>query len=202
MDEFSALLALCAGKSPVTGEFPVQRPVTRSFNVSFDLRLNKWLRKQSWGWWFETPPFSLWRHRNGMTNISRLDLNVNYWSTFLLMDYNWLINKPLWYYHQFSCSLFPWFFIDGLMWMMLHHKSLISLKPSDVCFSKVTIIGSDKGFRCQMSPSRRQAIIWTNPGILLIGSLGKNFSEILINIIKIHILSFKKLQLKMSSGNW
>ena len=38
-----------------TGEFPAQRPVTRSFDVFFDLHLNKWLSKQSWGWWFETP---------------------------------------------------------------------------------------------------------------------------------------------------
>ena len=52
---FSALLAFCAGNSPVTGEFPAQRPVTRSFDVFFDLRWNKRLSKQSWGWWFETP---------------------------------------------------------------------------------------------------------------------------------------------------
>ena len=44
-------------------EFPAQRPVTRSFDVFFDLRLNKRLSKQPWGWWFETPPWSLWRHR-------------------------------------------------------------------------------------------------------------------------------------------
>ena len=48
--------------SPVTGEFPAQRPVTRSFDVFFDLRLNKRLGKQSWGWWFETPSRPLWRH--------------------------------------------------------------------------------------------------------------------------------------------
>ena len=41
METFSALLALCAGKSPVAGKFPAQRPVTRSFEVFFDLRLNK-----------------------------------------------------------------------------------------------------------------------------------------------------------------
>ena len=64
METFSALLALCAGNSPVTGEFPTQRPVTRSFDVCFDLRVNKWLSKQSWGWWFETPASSLWRHCN------------------------------------------------------------------------------------------------------------------------------------------
>ena len=58
---FSALPVFCAGNSPVTGEFPAQRPVTRSFDVFFDLRLNKRWSKQSWGWWFETPSRSLWR---------------------------------------------------------------------------------------------------------------------------------------------
>ena len=46
------------------GEFTTQRPVTRSFDVFFDLRLNKQLNKQSWGWWFETLSRPLWRHRN------------------------------------------------------------------------------------------------------------------------------------------
>ena len=50
METFSALLAICAGNSPVVGEFPAQRPVTRSFDVLFDMRLNKRLSKQSWGW--------------------------------------------------------------------------------------------------------------------------------------------------------
>ena len=55
---------LLCGNSPITDGFPAQRPVTRSFDVFFDLRLNKRLGKQSWGWWFETPLRSLWRHRN------------------------------------------------------------------------------------------------------------------------------------------
>ena len=64
METFSALLAIYAGNSSVTGEFPAQRPVTRSFDVFFDLWLNKRLSKQWWGWWFETPPRPLWRHSN------------------------------------------------------------------------------------------------------------------------------------------
>ena len=64
MEKISALLAICAGNSPVTGEFPAQRPVTRSFDVSSDLRLTNQLSKQSWGWWFETPSCLLWRHTN------------------------------------------------------------------------------------------------------------------------------------------
>ena len=54
---------LC-GEFAGPGEFPTQRPVTRSFHVFFDLRLNKRLSKQPWGWWFETPSWSLWRHCN------------------------------------------------------------------------------------------------------------------------------------------
>ena len=65
MKKFSALLAICAGNSSVPGEFPAQRPVTGSFNVFFDLRLNKQLSKQSWGWWFEMLPRPLWGHCNG-----------------------------------------------------------------------------------------------------------------------------------------
>ena len=51
METFSALLAICAGNSPAPGEFPIQRPVTRSFDAVFDVRLNKRSSKQSWGWW-------------------------------------------------------------------------------------------------------------------------------------------------------
>ena len=62
MEIFPALLAICAGISPVPGEFPSQRPVTRGFDVFFDLRLIKRLGKKSWGWWFDTPSRPLWRH--------------------------------------------------------------------------------------------------------------------------------------------
>ena len=64
-----------------------------------------------------------------------------------------------------------------------------------ICVGNLTIIGSDNG----LSPGRRQAIIRTNAGILLIGPLGTNFNE---NLIGIHSFSFKKMHLKMSSGKW
>ena len=64
METFSALLAICAGNSPVHGEFPAQRPVTRNFDVYFDMHPNNRLSKQSWGWWFETQSRPSWRHRN------------------------------------------------------------------------------------------------------------------------------------------
>ena len=68
-------------------------------------------------------------------------------------------------------------------------------RVTHICVSKLTIIGSDNG----LSPSRRQAIIWTNAGILLIRPCGKNFSEILIEI---DVFSFEKMHLKMSSAKW
>ena len=68
-------------------------------------------------------------------------------------------------------------------------------RVTHICVSKLTFIGSDNG----LSPDRRQAIIWTNAGLLLIGPLGTNFSEILIAF---HTFSFKKMLLKMSFAKW
>ena len=119
METFSALLAICAGNSPVPGEFPAQRPVTRSFDVFFDLRLNKRSSKQSWGWWFETLSCPLWRHfnvksvsQNTLQNIYLVSLvcpslpdgstlpvlrQGNYWTTksrsWLLMP--WLLSRQV-----------------------------------------------------------------------------------------------------------
>ena len=64
METHSALLALCAWNSPVTGTFPSRRPVTRSLDAFFDLHLNKQLSKRSRRWWFGMPSHSLWRHCN------------------------------------------------------------------------------------------------------------------------------------------
>ena len=73
METFSALLAICVGNSPVTGEFPAQRPVAWNFDdVFFDLRLNKRLRKQSWGLWFETLSRPLWPHYNEQVEIQHV----------------------------------------------------------------------------------------------------------------------------------
>ena len=68
-------------------------------------------------------------------------------------------------------------------------------RVTHICVSNLTIIGSDNG----LSPGRRQAIIWTNAGILFIGPLGTNIGEIFIKILT---FSFKKIRLKVSSGKW
>ena len=82
----STLLALCAGNSPVTGEFPAQRPVTLSFGVFFDLHLNKRLSKLLWDWLFQTPLRSLWSHCN--------DPKIN------LVVAMGTINQSLWFWSQ------------------------------------------------------------------------------------------------------
>ena len=68
-------------------------------------------------------------------------------------------------------------------------------RVTHICVGKQTIIGSDNG----LSPGRRQAIIWTNAGILLIGPFRTNFSEISIKIIT---FSFTKMRLNVSSAKW
>ena len=76
------------------------------------------------------------------------------------------------------------------VWLLTHWGRL-----THVCHCELTIIGSHN----DLSPGLHQAIIWTNAGVLLIGPLGTNFSEILIEI---YIFSFKKMHLKLLSGIW
>ena len=80
---FSALLAICAGDSPVTCAFPSRRPVTRSFGVFFYLCLNKRLRKQLCGWWFGTPSRSWWRHCYDKGECMANDQKLASWSIWL-----------------------------------------------------------------------------------------------------------------------
>ena len=78
METFSALLAFCAGNSPVTAEFTAQRSVTRSFDVFFDQQLNRQLSKQGWRWWFERLSRSLWRPCNAIpcNQVTATHLNI------------------------------------------------------------------------------------------------------------------------------
>ena len=82
-----------------------------------------------------------------------------------------------------------------MAWSWAGNKPMLTHWVTHLCVSNQTIIGSDNG----LSPGQRQAIIWSNAGILLIRTLGINFSEILS---KIHTFSFKKIQFKMTSAKW
>ena len=85
---------------------------------------------------------------------------------------------------QFVCNS-PFNNNSSLVEVMASHLTHWG-QVTHICVSKLSIIGSDNG----LSPDRRQAIIWTNAEILLIGTLGTNFNEILF---KIHTFSFKNI---------
>ena len=104
MEIFSALLALCTGNSPVTGEFPTQRPVTRSFVVFFICALNKRLRKQSWSWRFETPSRSLSRHYN----VTNPTMQLSHIPQHTIQNRNVhisVLNGVLWDMGQLHCGI-------------------------------------------------------------------------------------------------
>ena len=106
METFSALLVICAGNSPVNGEFPAQRPVTRSVDILFDVRLNKRLGKQWWGGWFETLSHPLWRHRSDnackdVINVTWAHWSIEIWSCiYALVSYIIISSRngmlPIW----------------------------------------------------------------------------------------------------------
>ena len=120
---------------------------------------------------------------------------------------NWFANHKLFricawpdYGQQFidDFILYIYHFIVG--WICVRCKKWLGethwrRRATYICVSTQTTIGSGNG----LSPCGRQAIIWTIAGILFIVPLGRNFGEILIEI---YIFSFKKMPLKMSSGNW
>ena len=91
----------------------------------------------------------------------------------------------------FCTQIFVLYYISSILMACLTHWGRVT----HICVSKLIIIGSDNG----LLPDRRQAIIWTNDGILWIGPLGTNFSGILFAIYK---FSLKKMRLNMSSGKW
>ena len=111
--------------------------------------------------------------------------------------------------HEYSATGFCIHLLKGCRYfsVVIHNKALCRIlndqvyitglthwgRVTHICVSKLTIIDSDNG----LSPGRRQAIIWTNAGISLIGPLGTNFSETLIEILT---FSFKKMRMKVSSA--
>ena len=74
------------GEFPRTDEYPTQRPVTLSFDVFFDLHLNKRLSKQSWGWWFDMQSCPLWRRRNAFTSVLFVDV-ISSWYLWVALHY-------------------------------------------------------------------------------------------------------------------
>ena len=96
METFPALLAICVGNSPVTGEFHAQRPVTRSFDGFYDLRPSK----QWWGWWFEMPSHPLWRHCHAVSNMAII-IAESFWPVFPWSWLRWFLSHH--WFISFAC---------------------------------------------------------------------------------------------------
>ena len=124
METCSALLALCAGNSPVTDEFPAQRPVMRSFDIVFDLFLNKRLSKQTLGCWFETLSRSLWCHCNIYCILVTMDTSStnsepheNSFGEFVKCTNRQTIP----FMESKTCSCVEMLFISPFVWMWLKY---------------------------------------------------------------------------------
>ena len=118
METLSALLALCEGNPPVTGGFPSQRPVTRSFDIFCDLRLNKRLSKESIPQWFKTPSHSSWRHCNILIipSVHISDKSRYYPYIIFRLEYELYIHSLrkqfLWFHHAHRLYLTKLHLID------------------------------------------------------------------------------------------
>ena len=112
-----------------TGEFPTQRPVTRNFDIFFDLRLNKHLSKQPWGWWFETPSWSLWRRCNGFYKSAAVSVSGASKLTHLPLVPHICVVELV--YHWFRswlvvCSVAKPLSKPVMTYHQLHHKTSIT----------------------------------------------------------------------------
>ena len=188
METFSALLALCVGNSPVTGEFPSQRPETRSYTVFFHLRLNKRLSKQSRRRWFETALCPLWRHSNDNV-IEKEELSVGMQSGEVEVISNYDFSIVLWYaiYHikaeiKWTSFCRQYFQMQFLEWKCMN----IDWNYTEVYlewYNWQHYIRSDNG----SALTKRQAIVWINDELCdlrIYSSLGVNMIRNMENMAR------------------
>ena len=122
------------------------------------------------------------------------------WNMLRIWIFSEYIQWPFPFKQSYSeMKIFTVNFHFGITISIPHYSQCQTLTHSGwlmhICVSKLTIIGSDNG----LLPGQRQGFVWTKAGILLIGPLGTNFSEL---FIEIHTISFTKMHLKMSSRKW
>ena len=160
---------LC-GEFTGPGEFPARRPVTRSFNVFFDLCLNKRLTKQPWSWWFETPPWSLWRQCN-VDCFGTFTVNIYsrlIFITFYLMNWGHCANDVTLFVLWFHLQNFKSCFISQ---NFNHDNSIfkISVRCADKTYHYIE--NKESRYHMEVNPWPRQNIcitiaISTSLGIL------------------------------------
>ena len=163
------------------GEFPTQRPVTRSFDVFFDLRLNKRLSKQPWGWWFEPPSWSLWRHRN----------DCNWWVQTFLSYSDWgQSSTGLGNCNEFW-NLIRWSCMNGMILKTMHTVHVMCVSFCCASYMFFVFLLSFGTYRF----SSRLFYILRNVFCLSIEKLMKNSwcnenADILLNLLEICTLGY------------
>ena len=142
-DIFHVTGPLC-GEFTGPGEFPTQRPVTRSFDVFFDLRLNKRLSKQPWGWWFETPSWTLRCQCNDWTMSEKSWVKCSHlfstacrhtWQRLFITEWWWMLGECRKVWHPFCTHINIIFLSKWLTSKKSMHYSFITLIT---CFSMET----------------------------------------------------------------
>ena len=157
METFSALLTLCAGNSPGPGEFPAQRPVTQSFGVFFDLRLNEWLSKPPWGWWFETLSWSSWRQCNVMTKSLGGILILSQGHILLLADLWWSLPLGI---KPSTTGRFFFFKMRFYFLMLFTECKKLSMNRSNAMHIMVSVVDTDGQVLWQQGSGVSWRSIW------------------------------------------
>ena len=193
METFSSLLPLCEGNPPVTGGFPSQRPVARSFDVYFDLSLNKRLSKQSGHWWFDTPLRPLWRHSTDMNATIRQCHKV---------DEDFFVIKDVGVIANFCARFHPGIIMIKFgtrNWVVdyrLHDTILVHSYTFQIIEPEWLVHGyvsyAINGSNDSMPPVWiSHYLTWTNAGLIVVESSGKPIE----NQIEILQFSFEKMHL-------
>ena len=155
METFSLLLALCVGNSPVTCEPPSQMPVTQSFDVFFDLHLNRWLSKQSRRWWFEMASHSQWLHCNDvLLFVTQLMTFCRNWVN--IMHVNILAYRGCHYNHK--CAIFQNIIVIDILAFPVSLTSVESHKTSFI-IDKPTLV---QVIWCRQAPGHHLDLWWPN----------------------------------------
>ena len=225
MRTFSAFLALCEGNSPVTGEFPSQRPVTRSFDVFIDLRLNKRLSKLPKRWWCETPLRPLWHHCNDsrVTPYWQILLIVFLFRTCVILCFMLTLSPYtcfMWNLDSSEKSKIWWCIIhfSPLQWRHNGRYSVSNHQPHDYLLNRLFRRRSKKTsklratglcavnspgtgeFPAQMASNAENSIWWRHHGNADYPTVNMSFVLLVIFSTKEVGPDFTKASLKFSSG--
>ena len=149
MEAFSTLLSLCAGNSPATVNSPHRGQWRGTLMFFFDLRRNKRLSKQPWGWWFKTPSWSLWRQCNEQNVLLTLTSMCLYIYIYAYRSICFI------YIYLYACVyvLFLFYLIDFIIYVRDEHEALHCILANSIVPKCCTVT-------CFLAPSFDNYLLW------------------------------------------